>query len=94
VILLDEERERDWYGNKELFEMIQGLKGDLQETRTAVQRYNNIRKELNNVMLRVAVIENEKETKDKIGKAVRDWGGWIVAILSLVITILIVSGVV
>jgi hypothetical protein len=82
VILLGEE---NWYGNKELFEMIQGLKEDLQETRTAVQRYNGLRRDLANVMQRLTIMEQKKLGQTETFEGIRKWGGWIIAIITLVL---------
>lgn len=81
----DSNQKKDWYNNKELFEMIQGLRDDLQETRTVVRKYNGIRKDLSEVMIRLTSIEQQRVGKNKIGQAIREWGGWIVAILTLII---------
>ena len=48
---------KEWYSNKELFEMFQGLKEELKITRDAVRKYNNIRSNLNDVMERLTAIE-------------------------------------
>lgn len=93
--------QRDWYGNKELFEMIQGLKEDLQETRIAVQKYNGLRKDLADVMKRLADIEKagmeekgQRTGKKEVGISIREWTAWAVAILSLITTILVATGVI
>lgn len=77
--------EKDWYDNKALFEMIQGLREDLQETRNIVKKYNEIRKDLSGVMERLTAIEEQKAGRSQIAKAIQDWGGWIVAILTLLL---------
>lgn len=58
--------EKQWYSNKELFEMISDLKGELVETRRAVKEYNNIRKQLNDVCQEVAHIKSEGTGKNKM----------------------------
>jgi len=74
--------EKEWYSNKELFEMFQGLKEELKITRDAVKKYNNIRNNLNDVMERLAAIEQRAIGRYGVGKAIREWGGWIVGVLS------------
>ena len=78
-----EENNKEWYSNKELFEMFQDLKEELAITREAVKRYNNIRTDLNAVMQRLTAIEERAIGRYSAGKAIREWGGWLVGILSL-----------
>jgi phage I-like protein len=35
--------DEQWYSNKELFEMLQNLKGELQQTRADLRKYNDLR---------------------------------------------------
>lgn len=77
----------EWYTNKELFEMFQELKGELKITTEAVKRYNNIRHDLNSVMERLLAIEQQAVGRYTTGKAVREWGGWVVAIVSVLVTL-------
>ena len=39
-----------WYSNKELFEMLNGLKMELVETQSQMRKYNELRRTLNEVM--------------------------------------------
>lgn len=39
-----------WYSNKELFEMLNGLRMDLVETQSQMKKYNDLRATLNDVM--------------------------------------------
>jgi len=75
--------DKDWYGNKELFEMIQDLKEDLQETRTVVQRYNGLRRDLADVMERLTKMEQKRLGQTETLEAIRKWGGWIIALITL-----------
>lgn len=74
--------EKEWYSNKELFEMFQGLKDELKITRDAVKKYNDIRSNLNDVMTRLTAIEERAIGRYSVGKAIREWGGWLVAVFS------------
>ena len=76
-----EENNKEWYSNKELFEMFQDLKEELAITREAVKKYNNIRTDLNAVMQRLTAIEERAIGRYSAGKAVREWGGWLVGLL-------------
>ena len=84
---MPEENKKEWYSNKELFEMFQGLKDELKITREAVKKYNNIRNNLNDVLERLATIEQQSIGRYSVGKAIREWGGWIVAVLSFLFTL-------
>jgi hypothetical protein len=77
------DEEKDWYGNKELYEMIQGLKDDLQETRTAVQRYNGLRQDLADTMKRIAAMEEQKTGRGQVWEGIRLWIPWAIALLTL-----------
>jgi len=54
----------------------------LKITRDAVRKYNNIRSNLNDVMERLTAIEQRAIGRYSVGKTIREWGGWMVAVLS------------
>lgn len=78
----------NWYSNKEIFEMLQGLKNELQETRVIIRQYNGLRKDLAETMKRVAAIEQQNIGKSQVGTSIREWTGWVIAILALGVSIL------
>lgn len=47
---MNDERDKQWYSNKELFEMLNELKMELIETKTQMRKYNDLRTTLNDVM--------------------------------------------
>lgn len=47
---MNDERDKQWYSNKDLFEMLNGLRIDLVETQSQMKRYNDLRATLNDVM--------------------------------------------
>ena len=71
-----------WYSNKELFEMIDGLKADLSETRRVVTEYNNLRKSLNDCIQRVTTIEERAAGKRDVEQAILRWTPWVITIAS------------
>lgn len=73
-----------WYSNKELFEMINGLKTDLSETRRVVSEYNNLRRSLNDCIQRVINIEQQGVGKKSVEKAILSWTPWIISIVSII----------
>ncbi len=71
-----------WYTNKDLFEMFQELRIDIQtmsqelkQTREIVSKYNSLRKRLD-------AIELKAMGRSSVGRAIREWGGWLIAIFS------------
>lgn len=42
--------DKQWYSNKDLFEMLNGLRMDLIETQSQMKKYNDLRATLNDVM--------------------------------------------
>lgn len=42
--------EKQWYSNKDLFEMLNSLKDELKETQLEMKKYNELRRTLNDVM--------------------------------------------
>lgn len=91
-----------WYSNKELFEQILAMKNDMQRlsaelTRTTetIKKYNGLREEIGELRKEVAEIQRrevERQAKENerhsVGKAVRDWGGWIIAFIMFVLNVI------
>lgn len=82
--------EKDWYNNKELYEMIQGLKEDFQDfrsdlktTREVIKKYNGLRSDLAEVIQKVKSIEERSAGRNQVLEIILKWGGWIVAIFAL-----------
>ena len=83
MIYMGEQKKKEWYSNKDLFEMVQGLTKDLQETRTVIREYNGLRKDLGKTMKKVAEIEDRMTGRSQVWDGIRNWGGWIIALLTL-----------
>ncbi len=93
-MLLDEQRER-----------LQ-LKQDLALTREYIKRYNNLRQEIEDIResldgqetIIVGITKNcvehmgKMEGRKNFGKAIRDWGGWLFALITLLILLFTVIG--
>ncbi|MGY4796021.1 hypothetical protein ACVNNN_13545 [Lysinibacillus fusiformis] len=82
----------EWYSNKELFEQINALRGEIQETRNLIKQYNGLREEYSGLKLEVdhvkellVQIEAVSIGNNKVLEAIRNWGGWAVAIIALVL---------
>ena len=76
-----------WYSNKELFEKIVELQREMQETRAIIRRYNNLYEKVYDVQERIKEIEAETEGKKELEQSIREWGGWIFGLITLIILI-------
>jgi len=84
-----------WYSNKDLFEMVQSLRGEmqstraeLQETRIVVRQYNDLRKQLVGCQRDILEIRQQAAGRSKVWDGIRLWGGWIVALLAFVLNLI------
>lgn len=73
-----------WYTNKDLYEMLRDLRDETQTMIRVAKEYNDLRKTLNDLIRRVTAIEERALGRYSAGKAIRDWGGWVVAILAFI----------
>lgn len=85
------EKSTEWYSNKDLFEFFNalqrefdGLKAEMKQTREVIRRYNGLREELEQVKADVRTMQDEARGRATVGRTIREWGGWTVAVLSLV----------
>jgi hypothetical protein len=88
---------KQWYTNKDLFELINHMQGDfrdlrseMKETRSAIKKYNGLReevgsarKEIDGVKEEVEIIRAMAKGRSSVWTDVRLWGGWIVAFLTM-----------
>ena len=93
------EEKDQWYTNKQLFEQILAMKGDFQrlsqemkETREVIKKYNGLREEIHQLRTEVNEMKAVNSGKSTVLKTIREWGGWIVAILTLLFNIYKNSG--
>lgn len=76
-----------WYSNKDLYEMVRDLREEVQTMIRVVKEYNGLRETLNDCIRRITAMEERALGRYGAGKAVREWGGWIVAILAFLYTL-------
>jgi len=81
------EREQ-WYTNKELFEQINALRMEMQETRNVIRKYNGLREEIGIMKEKITKMEAMQQGKSKVGEAIRNWGGWLFAFITLVVLLI------
>jgi len=77
-----------WYTNKDLFELINELSDEMRETRSMIRQYNGLREKVDAVEKKVDVMEARAKGRSSVGKAIREWGGWFIAVISLIILFL------
>lgn len=76
--------QEQWYSNKELFEQINDLRFEMKETRDLIKQYNGLREEIGKVKAKVNEMEAKSKGKKSVGEAIRQWGGWLFALITLV----------
>src|SRR5690606_41767934 len=90
-----------WYSNKELFEQILEMKEGLQKlseepnrTSETIKKHNGLREELGELKKGVAEIKRweieqcaKELERNSVGRAVRDWGGWIIALIMFILNL-------
>lgn len=90
---------KEWYSNKELFERISKLSDSLTETNNNIKKYNGLREKIDTVDEKVNAtdqvvstiekkvdhIEMMTEAKSGFGQSIRDWGGWVFGLVTLLV---------
>ena len=89
------EENKDWYSNKEIYEMVQTLMGDLRgmstelrQTREVVKKYNGLREEVGRCWTAILTLQQQAAGRSAAGKSVRDWTGYILALLMTIVALL------
>lgn len=59
----------------------------MQETRSAVRKYNSLYEKLDKVDKKVIRMESELMGGRAFGRNIREWGGWIIAVITLLLTL-------
>ena len=91
-----------WYSNKDLFEKIQKLSDELQETRQLVVKYNNLveklyrveekteenTREVKNLANEVNEMKYTTKGKSSAYEMVRNWTPWLITIATILYTFL------
>lgn len=87
--------QEQWYTNKDLHEQINAMSRDftelrheMKETRTMIRRYNGLREKIDFVEDEVKEIKALTEGKKSFAEAIRLWGGWLFALVTLVILLI------
>lgn len=80
--------DRQWYTNRDLFELINELQGELRETKLIIKRYNGLYEKVGSVEKRMSTIEVEQRTKLKSQDRFIKWSGYIFGLVSVIVTII------
>ena len=78
-------QEKEWFDNKELYLMVQGLKEELSNTQKVVKRYNNLYESVGILKERLDALINQGVGKKSIEGAFLRWLPAIVAVLALIL---------
>lgn len=86
--------DKQWYSNKDLFELIVDLKADMQETRSTIKKYNGLYRKVAEVKEKVTEVKEEvdhiqstQKGRQSVGAAIRNWGGWIFGLASFLVLV-------
>lgn len=103
---MSHDEKNQWYTNKDLFELINQLQGEvrdfrgdnkelrleMKETRRIIKQYNGLReevgearKEIDDVKEQMNVLQAKQDGRYSMMNAVRLWGGWLFALVTLLI---------
>lgn len=76
-----------WYTNKELFELINQLQKEMQETRMMIKKYNGLYQKVDEVSNKIKEIESEAAGRMSVIEAIHQWGGWLFGLITLLILV-------
>jgi len=65
---------------------------EMKQTREIVSKYNGLREKIDECSDEIEALKNKAAGRSSVGKAIREWGGWIVGIISLIIALFKVFG--
>lgn len=83
-----------WYTNKELFEQLNAmqkdfhdLRSEMRQTREVIKKYNGLREEIGMMKEKIHRMEARAQGRLSVSEAIRNWGGWLFALVTLIILI-------
>ena len=84
----EKENKEQWYSKKDIFEMVQGLKDELGQTREIIRQYNNIREDLDWCIKEIRGIASQGKGQADFVNELKFWSGWIAAIIAITLKLL------
>lgn len=96
------EEKGQWYSNKDIYEMVQGLgremgelRGEMRETRAMIRQYNGLRQRIDGVdtrqeelEVRLNAIEQRGVGAASVGRGIREWGAVAIALSGAIVGII------
>lgn len=74
-----------------LREDISNVRTELRTTQQAVRQYNGLREELSFCKESIRSIEDKAKARAGVGVSIREWGGWIIAIVTLLVLLEVIG---
>lgn len=91
---MSDEEKNQWYTNKDLFEQINGLRAEMQETRFMIKKYNGLREEVGKARQEINEVKGEVETlqaqakgRSSVWKDIRVWVSLAFSFCMLIVAI-------
>lgn len=98
---MSDEEKNQWYTNKDLFEQINGLRAEMQETRFMIKKYNGLREEVgkarneinevkkqtNKVKKEVETLQAQAKGRSSVWKDIRVWVSLAFSFCMLIVAI-------
>ena len=79
-----------WQNGKEMFEIVivlreemKSLASEMARTRQDIKKYNGLREDIADNARRLNEIEALQRGRWEVGELIRNWGGWLIALISL-----------
>lgn len=83
-------RSPEWYSNKDLLQMVQGLReefvvlrAELRITTDTIRKYNGLREKIEATERRLAEHLLTGVGQASVARGIREWGGWVVGLIGL-----------
>jgi len=67
---------------------VKDLRQEMRETKAMIHHYNDLKSKLLQAQERIYCLEQEAFAKDTISTFLRKWGGWIVAAIMTIMTVI------
>jgi alpha-L-arabinofuranosidase len=86
--------DEQWFSNKDLFLMLEQFKKDMadisaemRQTRDKIAQYNGLRQRIEDCAEEILAMKSKADGQSSVGKAIREWGGWLIGVISFFIMI-------
>lgn len=90
----EEQQNTRFYSNREIYEMLQELRTEviplreeMRHTTESIRKYNGLRERLDATERKLSDHLMTGVGQATVARGIREWGGWLVAIVSLLIAL-------